>query len=103
MFFNSNTSFYHNRFSTESVKAMGRFRNHIILSYNTWFTRYYLPKNDRYSSPSTQWTLVCSKNETKIFSMEIIDDEVDTAVADVHLDILTITHCVFKWIIQILL
>ena len=44
-------TFYYNRISrltNESLKSMGRFRIQLLLEYNTWSTRYNIPKNDRY-------------------------------------------------------
>ena len=37
---------------------MSRFRSQFLLEDNTWSTRYNIPKNDRYSDTSTDWTLV---------------------------------------------
>ena len=37
---------------------MGCFRNQLYLDYNTWSTRYNIPKSDRYSDSSTDWTLL---------------------------------------------
>ena len=57
----SNITFYYNRFSiltNNSKKPMGRFRIQLLLEDNTWSTGYNIPKNDRYSNSSTQWTLV---------------------------------------------
>ena len=57
----TNISFYYNRFSIKTnnnLKAMGRFRIQVSLEDNTWSTRYNLPKNDRFSATSTEWTLV---------------------------------------------
>ena len=57
----SNITFYYNRFSiltNDSLKAKGRFTIQILLEDNTWSTRYNIPKNDRYSDTSTDWTLV---------------------------------------------
>ena len=43
----SKISFYHNRYSGENdYKAMGRLRVQLLLSDNTWSTRYIIPKND---------------------------------------------------------
>ena len=36
---------------------MGRFRIQLLLSDNTWSTRYNLPKADSYSTLSSDWTL----------------------------------------------
>ena len=46
----SNITFYYNRFSiltNNSLKAMGRFKNQLLLEDNTWSTRYNIPKNDQ--------------------------------------------------------
>ena len=56
-----NLTFYYNRFSIltiDSSKSMGRFRIQLILEDNTWSTGYNIPKNDRYSDTSTDWTLL---------------------------------------------
>ena len=37
---------------------MARFRIQFLLEDNTWSTRYKIPKNDRYSDTSTEWTLL---------------------------------------------
>ena len=37
---------------------MGTFRIQLLLGDNTWSTSYNIPKNDRYSDSSTQWTFV---------------------------------------------
>ena len=55
----SNPTFCYNRFSVltkDPLKAMGRIRTQFLLEDNTWSTRYNIPKNDRYSDTSTDWT-----------------------------------------------
>ena len=57
----SNITFYYNRLSfltNDSIKSMGRFRIQLLLEDNTSSTRYNIPKNDRFSDTSTEWTLV---------------------------------------------
>ena len=56
----TNITFYYNRLSSsaQNLGAMGCFRIQLILEDNTWSTRYNIPKNDRYSDTSTDWTLV---------------------------------------------
>ena len=52
-------TFYYNRFSISTInnlKSMGRFRIQWFLENDTWSIRYTIPKNDRYSDSSTQWT-----------------------------------------------
>ena len=54
-------TFYVNRFSilsNDSLKAMGRFRIQLLLSENTWSTRYFIPKEDRHRNSATDWTIV---------------------------------------------
>ena len=46
---------------------MGRFRVQLLLQDNTWSTRYNIPKNDRYSKSSTDWTVVNLNFNLKIF------------------------------------
>ena len=56
-------TFYYNRFSiltNDSLKSMG-FRIQLSLEDNTWSTRYIIPKNDRYSDTSTDWTKLSFK------------------------------------------
>ena len=36
---------------------MGSFRIQLLLEDDTWSTRYNIPKNDRHSDTSTDWTL----------------------------------------------
>ena len=57
----SNITFYYNRFSiltNNSLKSVDRFRIQFLLEDKTWSTRYNIPKNDRYSDSSSDWTLV---------------------------------------------
>ena len=55
----SSISFFYNRYSAENVhKLTGRFRVQVLLSDNTWSTRYNIPKNGMYRASSTQWTSV---------------------------------------------
>ena len=37
---------------------MGSFRMQFLIADNTWSSRYDIPKIDRYSNSSTDWTLV---------------------------------------------
>ena len=58
----TNITFYDNRFSIAtncSIKSMSRFGIQLLREDNTWSTRYNIPKNDRYSDSSTDWTFVC--------------------------------------------
>ena len=57
----TNISFYYIRFSiltNDNLKAMGRFRNQLLLPSNTWSTQYTIAKNTQYSDNPTDWTLL---------------------------------------------
>ena len=94
----SNISFYYNRFSiltNDSKKSMGRFRIQLLLEDNTWSTRYNIPKNDRYSDSSTQWTLVNLNFTVENYGIKLIYDQIDTPHADMCFSNISITHSVY--------
>ena len=93
----SNITFYYNRFSilTDPVKkSMGRFRIQLLLEDNTWSTRYNIPKNDRYSDSSTQWTKLSLNFTVENYGIRLIYDQIDTAHADMCFSNFIITHSV---------
>ena len=60
----TNITLYYSGFSIltkDSLEAMDRFRIQFLPEDNTWNTRYNIPKIDRYSNASTDWTLVSLK------------------------------------------
>ena len=94
----TNITFYHNRFSiltNEDKKSMGRFKIELLLEDNTWSTRYNIPKNDRYSNTSTDWTLVNLNFTVEIYGIKLIYDRIDTPHADMCFSNITITHSVY--------
>ena len=94
----SNITFYYNRFSiltNDSKKSMGRFRIQLLLEDNTWSTRYNIPKNDRYTDSSTQWTLVNLNFTIENYGIRLIYDQIDTPHADMCISNITITHSVY--------
>ena len=94
----SNITFYYNRFSiltNESKKSMGRFRIQLSLEDNTWSTQYNVPKNDRYSDSSTQWTLVNLNFTVENYGIKLINDQIDTPHADMCFSNITMTHSVY--------
>ena len=94
----SNITFYYNRFSfltNESKKSMGRFRIQLLLEDNTWSTQYNVPKNDRYSDSSTQWTLVNFNFTIENYGIKLIYDQIVTPHADMCFSNITITHSVY--------
>ena len=76
---------------------MGRFRNQLLLEDNTWSTQYTIHKNDRYSDTSIDWTLVNLYFIIEIYGygIKLIDDETDSAHADMCFSKITITHSVY--------
>ena len=94
----SNITFYYNRFSiltNDNLKSMGRFRIQLLLEDNTWSTRCNIPKNDRYSDNSTDWTLVNLNFTFKNYGNKLIYDEIATAHADMCISNITITDSVY--------
>ena len=94
----SNITFYYNRFSiltNDSKKSMGRFKIDLLLEDNTWSTRYNIPKNDRYSDSSTQWTLVNLNFTIENYGIRLVYDQIDTPHADMCFSNITITHSVY--------
>ena len=93
----SNITFYYNRFSTSdsNLRAMGRFRIQLLLEDNTWSTRYNIPKNDRYSDNSTDWTLVNLNFTVGNYGIKLIYDQIDTAHGDMCFSNITITHSIY--------
>ena len=87
---------YYNRFSSSKVnlRGMGRFRVQLILEDNTWSTRYNIPKNDRYSDSSTDWTLVSLNVSIENYGIKLIYDQIDSAHADMCFSIITTEHSV---------
>ena len=93
----SNITFYYNRYSiltNNSLKVMGLFRIQLLLEYNTWSRRYNIPKNDRYSESSTDWTKLSLNFTEQNYGIKLIYDEIDTAHADMCFLTITITHSV---------
>ena len=93
----SNITFNFNRVSIltiDSLKAMGRFRNQLILADNTWNTRYNTPKDYRYSSSSTDWTLISWNFTVENYGPNLVCDQLDTTHGDMCFRNITITHSV---------
>ena len=81
----SNITLYYIRFSilnNEAKKSMGRFRIQLLLEDNTWSTRYKIPKKDRYSDSSTDWTLVNLNFTVENYGIKLIYEQIDTPHAD---------------------
>ena len=93
----TNITFYYKRFSISSAshKSMGRFRIQLLLDVDTWSTRYNIPKNDRYSNSSTDWTLVSLNFSVENYGINMIYVKIDTAHGDMCFSNITITHSIF--------
>ena len=70
---------------------MSRFRIQLLLIDNTWSSRYNIPKNDRCSDNSTDWTLVSLNFTGEIYGIKLVYDEIDTAHAHMCFSNVTIT------------
>ena len=73
---------------------MGRFRIQLMLEDNTWSTRYNMPKKDRYSDSSTDWTFVNLNFTVKNSGIKLIFDQEDTPHADMCFSNIILTHSV---------
>ena len=71
---------------------MGRSRIQLLLAANTWSTRYSLPKNDRYSNSSTDWTKLGLNFTEENYGNKLLFDEIDTAHSVMCCSNITITH-----------
>ena len=93
----SNITFYYNRLSNltiDSKKSMGGLRIQLLLEDNTWSTRYNIPKNDRYSDSSTQWTSRNLNFTVENYGIKLLYDQIDTPHAEMCFSKITITHSV---------
>ena len=94
----SNIAFYYNRYSiltNDSKKAMGRFRIQILLSDNSWSTKYNIDKNTNYSINSTDWELLNLDITQSNYGIRLIYDQIDNAHADMCFSNISITHSVY--------
>ena len=93
----SNITFYYNRLSlltNDSLKSRGRFRIQLLLEDNIWSTRSNIPKNDRYSDTSTEWTRVNLNFTQENYGNKLIYDQIDTPHADMCFSDIMITYSV---------
>ena len=86
----TNITFYFNRFSiltNVSLEAMGRFRVQLLLEDNTW--------NTQSSTTSNDWTLLNLHFTVENYGINLINDHIETAHADMCFSNITITHSVY--------
>ena len=76
-------------------KTMGRFRIQLLLHENACSTQYNIPKNDRYSDSSTDWTLVKLNFTLQNYGNKLIYDQIGTPHADMCFSNITITYSVY--------
>ena len=74
---------------------MGRFRVQLLLEHNTWSTQYNIPKNDRYSDTSSDWTLLNLDSTVENYRIKLIHDQIDSPHADVSFSNIKIPHSVY--------
>ena len=73
---------------------MGTFRIQLLFEDDTWSTHYSIPKNNRYSDTSTDWTLVSLNFCVENFGMKSNYDQNETPHAEMCFSNITITHSV---------
>ena len=73
---------------------MGRFRIQFLLEDITWSTPYNIPKNNRCSDTSTDWTLGNLNLAVENYGIRIIFDQIDTPHGEMCFSNITITHSV---------
>ena len=66
-----------------------------LLDNNTGFNQYTIPKNDRYSDKSTDWTLLNFVFTVENYGIKIFFDQIDSPHADMWFSNITITHSVY--------
>ena len=64
------------------------------ISGRSYVYRYNIPKIDRYSDSSTDWTLLYLNINVEKYGIELLYDQIDTNLADMCFSNITITHSV---------
>ena len=93
-----NITFYFNRFSIltiSNLKAMGRFRIQLFLEDNTWSTRCNMPKKDRYSDNSTDWTLLSVYFTIENYGIKLIYEGIGSPHVHLCFSNISITHSIY--------
>ena len=81
--------------TNDSLKSMGRFRIQLLLEDNFWSTSYNIPKNDRYSDSSTQWTKLGLNFTEENYGIKLLFDEIDSAHSDMCFSNIMITRSIY--------
>ena len=93
----SNITFYYKRFSSSNVNlgGMGKFRIQFFLEDDTWNTRYNIPKNDRYSDTSSDWSRVTLNFTVENYGIKINYDQIETPHTVMCFSNITLPHSVY--------
>ena len=90
---------YYKRISiltNDNLQSKGRFTIQLLLEGNSWSTRYNIPKNDRYSNTSTDWSLVNFNFTVENYGIRLNYDQIDTAHADTCFSNITMAHSAYQ-------
>ena len=71
---------------------MRRFRIQLLPEDKTWNTQNHIPKKDRYSDTSTQWTKLSLNFTEENSGIKLILDEIDIHHSDMCFSNIVITH-----------
>ena len=93
----TNISLYYNRFSISDInlRAMGRFKNQLLLENNAWTTQFIINENDQYSNNSSDWNLINLDFTVENYGIKLVYDRNKSAHADMCFSNIMITHSVF--------
>ena len=93
----TNITFYYNRFliSDENLRAMPRFRIQILLENGNWENKFTIEKDSHFSNLSTEWSHLSLDFTQENYGIRLIFDGISSALADMSLSIISITHTLF--------
>ena len=74
---------------------MDRLRIQVLLGKITWSTRCNIPKNVRYSDPTTQWISANFNFNVSNYGIRIVYGQMDTPKADMSFCNIIMTNSVF--------
>ena len=76
------------------MESMGRFTIQLFLENSSWSTRKNVPKNDRFSDSSTQWTKLSLNFTVEKYGIKVFHDQIIKPHADMCFSDILITHSV---------
>ena len=86
----SKITFLYIRFSILTIDS-----KKLLLEDKTWSTQYTIPKNDRYSNTTTEWTILSLTFTVENYGINLVYDQIDTLHGDMCFSNITITHSVY--------